>query len=57
MDETDRERAQFISRYFHHDVSDPHLYDLVVNLGHISRDNAVTLIAEQCRRKEGVAQS
>jgi hypothetical protein len=57
MDETDRERAQFISRYFHHDVSDPHLYDLVVNLGHMSRDNAVTLIAEQCRRKEGGAQS
>src|SRR3954463_9256808 len=33
IETTDREREQFVQRYFHHDLSDPHLYNLVINLG------------------------
>jgi hypothetical protein len=29
---TDRDRQAFVERYFHHDVSDPHLFDLVINV-------------------------
>jgi cytidylate kinase len=44
MDETDKGRADFVRRYFQHDVADPRLYDLVINLEHTSRDAAVDLI-------------
>jgi cytidylate kinase len=44
IDETDKGRADFVHRYFHHDVADPHLYDLVINLEHTSRDVALDLI-------------
>jgi cytidylate kinase len=29
---TDRGRREFVQRFFHHDVGDPHLYDLVINV-------------------------
>jgi cytidylate kinase len=44
IDETDKGRADFVRRYFHRDVADAHLYDLVINLEHISRDAAADLI-------------
>ena len=44
VDETDKGRADFIRRYFRHDVADPHLYDLIINLAHTSREAAVDLI-------------
>jgi cytidylate kinase len=44
IDETDRGRAAFVQRYFHHDVADSCLYDLVINLEHTSRDAALDLI-------------
>jgi cytidylate kinase len=44
MDEVDRGRAEFVRQYFHFDVADPHLYDLVINLECISRDEAVELV-------------
>jgi cytidylate kinase len=50
IESTDREREQFIRRYFHHEVSDPHQYDLVVNLAHIPRDEAVDVIVNGARR-------
>ena len=50
MDETDHERAQFVQRYFHHDVADPHLYDMVLNLAFLSRDEVVDMIVDACRR-------
>jgi len=50
MDATDRERAQFVERYFHHDVADPHLYDMVLNLGYLSREEVVELIVRECKR-------
>ena len=50
VDETDTNRAQFVKRYFHHDIADPHLYDVVVNLEHIPRSDAVQLIAGEAKR-------
>jgi hypothetical protein len=46
MDEVDRGRADFVKQYFHHDVADPHLYDLVINLESITREGAVEMILE-----------
>jgi cytidylate kinase len=44
MDEADQGRAEFVHRYFHHDIADPHLYDLVVNVERLGIDAAVQLI-------------
>ena len=44
IDETDKGRADFVRRYFQHDIADPHLYDLVINLEHTSRQAVVDLI-------------
>jgi hypothetical protein len=49
--QTDEGRQQFVDRYFHHDITDPHLYDLVINLARISMDDAVDLVVEQSRRR------
>jgi len=51
VDETDVARAQFVQRYFHHDVADPHVYDLVINLEQTPRDAAVDLIVGECKRR------
>ena len=32
ISEIDRGRREFVERFFHHDSSDPHLYDLVINV-------------------------
>src|SRR3954471_2215665 len=50
IETTDSEREQFVQRYFHHDVSDPHLYNLVINLGYIPREEAVDIIARAAER-------
>jgi hypothetical protein len=52
IDETDKGRAEFVHRYFHRDVTDPHLYDLVVNLEHMSRQSAIELIVSQAERHQ-----
>jgi cytidylate kinase len=44
IDETDAGRAAFVRRYFHREVADSHLYDLVINMEHTSRDAALELI-------------
>lgn len=49
VDDTDRARAHFVRRYFHHNVADPHLYDLVINLAQLSRQKAIDLIVDQCQ--------
>jgi cytidylate kinase len=51
VDLTDKGRAQFVQRYFHRDVTDPHLYDLVINLEYVPRDVAVELIVSECNRR------
>jgi hypothetical protein len=49
VQELDTNRANFIQRYFHRDNSDPHLYDLVINLEFIPRQDAINMIARQAR--------
>jgi cytidylate kinase len=55
VDHTDHERAEFVRRYFLHDVADPHLYDLVINLQHVPRAAAVEMIVRECQRRQQVA--
>jgi len=51
IDETDKGRADFVWRYFHHHVADPLLYDLVINLEHTSREAAADLIVNSYRHR------
>lgn len=51
IEQTDSARAQFVQRYYHHDVADPHLYDLTINLEYVPREAAVDLIVAECRRR------
>lgn len=44
ISEEDRRRQQFVRRYFHRDISDPHLYDLVINVEYIGIGGAVRQI-------------
>ena len=55
VDETDKGRADFVMRYYHRDVADPHVYDLVINLEHTSRDAAADLIVSAYRLRIGSA--
>jgi hypothetical protein len=41
MAETDTGRREFVKRFLHHDITDPHLYDLVVNVEFCGREKAV----------------
>lgn len=50
VDELDENRTNFVKRYFQHDVTDSHLYDLVINLGYVDRRDAVKLIATEAMR-------
>jgi cytidylate kinase len=49
LDEIDDGRADFIKRYFHRDVRDPHFYDLVINMEHLSSDAAAEMILHACK--------
>jgi cytidylate kinase len=49
--ETDEGRRDFVKRYFHHDVADPRLYDLVINLEHSDLTDATELVVGACRRR------
>ena len=53
LDQTDRARRAFIREYFQCDVTDPHLYDLVLNLEHLLLEEAGELIVSQCERHFG----
>ena len=47
----DTGRQGFAKRYFHHDLGDPCLFDLVINMGRLDYDGAVALIIMQCRHR------
>ena len=50
MLKTDHDRRQFVGRYFHRDVSDPHLYDLVLNVETLGPAATVEqIVAALCR--------
>src|SRR5262245_30557726 len=53
IDEMDEGRANFAKRYFHCDVADATLYDLVINLEFTSRDGAAELILSDYRVRFG----
>jgi hypothetical protein len=42
--ETDEGRREFAQRYFHHDIADPHLYDLVINTERVGLEGAAEQI-------------
>lgn len=44
VDRIDRGRRDLVRRYFHQDIDDPHLYDLVVNVDQIGLSGAVEQI-------------
>jgi len=49
VQDVDRGRRDFVQRFFHRDVADPHQYDLVVNVEHLGPLAAAELIAQACR--------
>ncbi len=50
MSDIDRGRRQFVERFFHHDSSDPHLYDLVVNVDRFGPAGAAAAIVAAIAR-------
>jgi cytidylate kinase len=46
IQESDADRKAFIKTFFHHDVADPHLHDLVINIKQVTPDFAVQLICD-----------
>ncbi len=44
IQQRDDGRREFVQRYFHHDVDDPHLYDLVINVERLGPAGAVQQI-------------
>ena len=54
MREVDCGRREFAQKFFSHDVTDPHFYDLVVNTAQIGMECAAEVILTAMRRKFGV---
>jgi hypothetical protein len=52
MRETDTGRREFVERFLHHDVTDPHFYDLVVNVESTGRENAIAEILSALKLHE-----
>jgi len=48
---TDRGRHEFIQRFFHQDINDPHLYDLVLNVERLGPAGAADQIVHAVRRE------
>jgi cytidylate kinase len=44
IEQSDHDRRAFIKQYFHHDVLNPHVYDLIVNVEQLVEKDAVMLI-------------
>jgi cytidylate kinase len=49
---TERQRLGFVRRYFQRDATDPHHYDLVLNLSRLSVGEAADVVIEALRRLE-----
>jgi hypothetical protein len=52
MTEIDTGRREFVERFLHHDVTDPHLYDLVINVEACGRESAVAEILSALKLHE-----
>jgi hypothetical protein len=46
----DTGRREFAERFFHHDITDPHLYDLVLNSGRLGIEAAVETVLAAAER-------
>jgi len=44
VDRLDRGRREFVERFFHHDIEDPHIYDMVINVARLGLDRAAEAI-------------
>lgn len=49
VDESDHEREAFVKEYFHHSSTDPHMYDLVINVEKMVQEDAADLIVGATR--------
>jgi cytidylate kinase len=55
--ESDRQREAFVKEHFHYRATDPHMYDLVINVEKLVQEDAADLIADAARswmKKSGV---
>jgi cytidylate kinase len=55
--ESDRQREAFVKQHFHHRATDPHMYDLVINVEKLGQEDAADLIADAARswmKKSGI---
>jgi cytidylate kinase len=50
----DEDRRRYVQRYFHRDVNDPLLYDVQINTGRTSFDEAASMIEQLVRGDHGV---
>jgi hypothetical protein len=50
VETTERQRAAFVKRYFGQDSTDPHHYDLVLNMSRLSVEEAAEVIIQMLRR-------
>jgi hypothetical protein len=51
VDQQDKARRLFIARYFHQDITDPYLYDLVLNTDQMGAEEAAELLVDAYRRR------
>jgi cytidylate kinase len=52
VDDVDRGRRDFVRRFFHHDIDEPHLYDLVINVEQIGHNGAIEQILAAVNRSD-----
>jgi hypothetical protein len=52
MRDADKGRHEFVQRFFHHDITDPHLYDMVINTEGLGLEgSAEEIVAAVCHAK------
>ncbi|HEY2898323.1 MAG TPA: cytidylate kinase-like family protein [Gemmatimonadaceae bacterium] len=51
----DEDRRRYVQRYFHRDVNDPLLYDVQINTGRTTLDEAVTMLEQLARVEQSAA--
>jgi cytidylate kinase len=52
IQEVDHGRKVFVEKFFHHDIADPDLYDLVLSVDRLGQATAADMIVEAASRKE-----
>jgi len=53
----DHSRHEYIKKYFHKDIDDPSLYDVVINLDTVPLDDVVRIIGEMVLKGKGKTQT